>query len=71
MFGSRRTSSSSTAPTSRTVSAANFEGPSGNHRDHPEPKEAKAVAQDLVDRGLIPNLDSYAKNYFAAQAKGK
>lgn len=35
------------------------------------PKEAKAVAQDLVDRGLIPNLDSYAKNYFAAQAKGK
>jgi hypothetical protein len=34
------------------------------------PKEARAVAEDYVDRGLIKDVDQYARNYFAVQAKG-
>jgi hypothetical protein len=33
------------------------------------PKEAKDLGNDLVERGLIPNLDAYAKHYFAEQRK--
>jgi hypothetical protein len=34
------------------------------------PKEAKAIADDLVERGLISDKEQYAKNYFAQLAKG-
>jgi hypothetical protein len=33
------------------------------------PKEARDIAQDLVDRNLIPDLDAYAKNYFAVKTR--
>lgn len=33
------------------------------------PKEARALAQDWVDRGLIPNLDAYASRYWADQER--
>lgn len=33
------------------------------------PAEARAIARDLVERGLIANEESYAQNYFAAQAR--
>jgi predicted ArsR family transcriptional regulator len=33
------------------------------------PREAKAVADDLADRGLIGSKDDYAKHYFAEKAK--
>lgn len=35
------------------------------------PKEARVIADDLVERGLIKSNEDYAKNYFAAQAKGR
>jgi hypothetical protein len=35
------------------------------------PKEARAIADDMVERGLIPNADHYAKNYFAEIEKRK
>lgn len=35
------------------------------------PKQAQAIADDLVDRGLIPDREAYARNYFAQAAKGK
>lgn len=35
------------------------------------PKEAKQVADDMVDRGVIKDKEQYARNYFAMQAKGK
>lgn len=35
------------------------------------PKEAREIAKDMVDRGLIKTEDDYARNYFAMQAKGK
>lgn len=35
------------------------------------PKAAQDVAKDMVDRGLIPNVDAYAKNYFAELEKRK
>jgi predicted ArsR family transcriptional regulator len=43
--------------------------PKGEKSAKDLPKEARAVADDLVERGLIPSVDSYAKNYFAAEAK--
>jgi hypothetical protein len=33
------------------------------------PKEARDVAKDMVERGLIPSEEIYAKNYFAARDK--
>jgi hypothetical protein len=33
------------------------------------PKAAKDIAQDLVDRKLIPSVEHYTRNYFAAQEK--
>lgn len=35
------------------------------------PKEAREIARDMVDRGLIKTEDDYARNYFAMKAKGK
>jgi hypothetical protein len=35
------------------------------------PKEAKAQADDLVERKLIPSVDAYAKHYFAELEKRK
>jgi DNA-binding XRE family transcriptional regulator len=35
------------------------------------PKEARAIAEDYVERGLIPNVELYAKNYFAELEKRK
>lgn len=35
------------------------------------PKEAKAYADDLFDRGLIKDKEMVARNYFAMQQKGK
>jgi hypothetical protein len=33
------------------------------------PQAARIQAQDLVDRGLIPNLEAYSVKYWADQAK--
>lgn len=35
------------------------------------PKEARAYADDLLDRGLIKDKELVARNYFAQQLKGK
>lgn len=35
------------------------------------PKEAQKIADDLVERGLIPDREAYARNYFAQAAKGR
>jgi hypothetical protein len=35
------------------------------------PREAKAIAEDMVERGLIPNVEIYAKNYFTELEKRK
>jgi hypothetical protein len=33
------------------------------------PKEAKDFGKDLVERGLLPNIDAYAKHYFEQREK--
>lgn len=53
------------APNSRSTAATAKTGKSAADL----PREARAVADDLVDRGLIKSADDYARNYFAAQAK--
>lgn len=35
------------------------------------PREARAIAADMVERGLIKSEDDYARNYFAVQRKGR
>lgn len=52
-------SRSSAAPAKGANTAANL------------PKEAKEHGQDLVERGMIPNLDAYAKHYFEQLEKRK
>lgn len=37
---------------------------------HDLPREAQAVARDMVERGVIPNVDGYVRNFFA-QAERK
>jgi hypothetical protein len=34
------------------------------------PKEAKAVAKDMAERGVIPNVEAYAKQYWQNQKTG-
>jgi hypothetical protein len=52
------------APASRTAETQKRGTASGDL-----PKEAKSIAQDLLDRGLIKSVDDYAKHYFAEQAR--
>lgn len=33
------------------------------------PKEARAIAEDMAERGMFPSPDDYARHYFAALAK--
>jgi hypothetical protein len=35
------------------------------------PREAKAIADDMLDRGLIKDREMYARNYFAQARKGQ
>jgi hypothetical protein len=35
------------------------------------PKEAREIARDMLDRGLIKSEEDYARNYFAQAQKGK
>lgn len=35
------------------------------------PKVHQEIAADLIDRGLIPDKEAYARNYFAGQGKGQ
>jgi hypothetical protein len=35
------------------------------------PKKRRNHGQDLVERGLIPNMDAYAKHYFEQLEKRK
>lgn len=52
------------APPSRTAAPA-----SRAKGFHDLPQEAQRVARDMKERGVIPDVDAYVKNYFAEKAR--
>jgi hypothetical protein len=57
------------APSVNSPTSRNSAGAPRGRTASDMPKEARDVAKDMVERGLIPNEDVYARNYFAALAK--
>ncbi len=69
LFGATRqdkAAPSVASPGSRSASPSNK---SKGFSDMPRP--AQDVARDYVDRGLIPDLESYTRNYWASEGKAR
>lgn len=62
LFGQQKAPPGVASPTKVATQA---KGPKGA-KDLPA--QARSVAQDMVDRGLIPDVESYAKNYFKQES---
>lgn len=59
LFGSGKTAPSVNGSGNRTAGVS-----SRTKSFHDLPADAQKVAKDMVDRGVIPNTDSYVKNWF-------